>query len=288
MSILEEAAELINGDRASTYGDVTENFQRIADMWTAYKGVEVPFTAYDVSNMMILVKVARLATGGYHRDSVADIAGYAGLSEQINDKATAVAGPFALALFDSVITHPPIETKPFWQQIVDGVKDLVDQLAPASEVTSFNISVAEKPETSPRVWQSEKDIPDGVVVVDQAGDEWKWQDGVRYLRLSLSALGWDGGWVDPDREDMEEGPYTEVLESKKPEPRVVDELTFDLVTDGTVWADGDTDLIKVRSGSWWRKYHDDDDGWVEMDSFSSRLPRYATKYPPYTEVLEPA
>ena len=82
-SILEEAQRLIHGDRAKDYGDVTENFTRIADMWGAYLGQSDMLTPHDVAQMMILVKVARQA-GGYHRDSNVDIAGYAALDEQVH------------------------------------------------------------------------------------------------------------------------------------------------------------------------------------------------------------
>lgn len=88
--ILQEASELINGDRAQDYGPVTENFQRIANLWTDYIGPEDwQFSANDVAMMMILVKMSRLATGGYHRDSLVDVAGYAALAEKVHDEAFA-------------------------------------------------------------------------------------------------------------------------------------------------------------------------------------------------------
>lgn len=83
MNILEEAEKLINGERAADYGDASENFGRIADLWTAYHGAG--FTRHDVAMMMTLVKVARMS-GGYHRDSVVDIAGYAALDERVSDR----------------------------------------------------------------------------------------------------------------------------------------------------------------------------------------------------------
>lgn len=84
--ILQEASELINGERAKDYGDVTENFQRIANLWTDYLGPDDwQFTPHDVAMMMILVKMSRLATGGYHRDSLVDIAGYAALDAKLWD-----------------------------------------------------------------------------------------------------------------------------------------------------------------------------------------------------------
>jgi len=81
MTVLQEAESLINGDRAATYGDAKESFNRIAGMWSAYLGTEV--TGLDVTNMMILLKVSR-TKGGYHRDSYVDIGGYAGLGERID------------------------------------------------------------------------------------------------------------------------------------------------------------------------------------------------------------
>lgn len=72
--ILDIAKELIAGDRERDYGDASESFQRIADLWTAYKGVE--FTKKDVAVQMILVKASRLKTSD-KPDNWVDIAGYA-------------------------------------------------------------------------------------------------------------------------------------------------------------------------------------------------------------------
>jgi hypothetical protein len=99
--ILQEASELINGERAKTYGPVTENFQRIADLFVAYIGVDdVPLTldSYDVANLMILVKLARIKNAGYHRDSYADIAGYAALAEKVHDEETYQGPTYTLTL----------------------------------------------------------------------------------------------------------------------------------------------------------------------------------------------
>ena len=73
MFILEEAASLINGDRAKEYGDMTESFTRIAGLWSAYLGVDVD--KYDVAKMMMLLKVSRSKNGNHH-DSLVDIVGY--------------------------------------------------------------------------------------------------------------------------------------------------------------------------------------------------------------------
>jgi hypothetical protein len=72
--ILEEALAITNGDRAADYGDMKASFERIAALWSAYKGVTI--TTKDVANMMILLKVSRSTTSD-KRDNWVDIAGYA-------------------------------------------------------------------------------------------------------------------------------------------------------------------------------------------------------------------
>ena len=82
--VLSEAARLINGPRAKFYGKPTKNIALIATLWDAYTRAvwerKGRLDAYDVCQLMILLKVARGAHG-YLRDSVLDTAGYAGLME---------------------------------------------------------------------------------------------------------------------------------------------------------------------------------------------------------------
>lgn len=84
---MEEASELINGQRQQDYGSPQVSFDRIAGMWSAYLGV--PVTAHDVSLMMILLKTSRgregvLKNGRPQHDSLVDIHGYAGCSEMLD------------------------------------------------------------------------------------------------------------------------------------------------------------------------------------------------------------
>jgi len=79
-SVLEDAYDLVNGDRQQSYGDAHASFDRIAKLWSAYKGIKI--TAKDVSSMMILMKVSRSVTSS-KRDNWVDIAGYAELGSQI-------------------------------------------------------------------------------------------------------------------------------------------------------------------------------------------------------------
>jgi len=76
--ILDEAKTVINGERQDMYGEPEDNFAKIAEFWTTYKGVD--FTAHDVAMMMSLLKVARIATGAGKRDSYVDLCGYAALA----------------------------------------------------------------------------------------------------------------------------------------------------------------------------------------------------------------
>jgi hypothetical protein len=73
--ILEEAKQIICNDRNAQYGEPEDNFALIAELWTAYIGVELD--SYDVGMLMVLFKLARLMSGKYKRDSLVDLIGYA-------------------------------------------------------------------------------------------------------------------------------------------------------------------------------------------------------------------
>ena len=80
--ILDAAAAHTKGDRHSVYGHASVNLgERTADLFSAYvrNMGRLEFTATDVCNLMILVKVARLQENPAdpHFDSLVDIAGYA-------------------------------------------------------------------------------------------------------------------------------------------------------------------------------------------------------------------
>jgi len=79
--ILDQAKQLVTEDRNADYGDPAENFADIASLWTAYKGTV--FLAHDVAAMMVLVKVARLATSPQKLDNWMDMVGYAALGGEV-------------------------------------------------------------------------------------------------------------------------------------------------------------------------------------------------------------
>ena len=81
--VLQSAADQTLGPRQADYGHPSINLGvRTAGLFAAYvQGMNDPnvWTATDVCNIMILLKVARLQQGPHdpHFDSLVDIAGYA-------------------------------------------------------------------------------------------------------------------------------------------------------------------------------------------------------------------
>lgn len=84
-SILEQAHEIVYGDREQIYGSPEVNLQMIADYWTIHLrrkfGITEDLDVNDICGMMILMKQARLANTPNHKDSLVDICGYATLQD---------------------------------------------------------------------------------------------------------------------------------------------------------------------------------------------------------------
>lgn len=78
---LAEAERIVTGEREQYYGSPEDNFDVIARLWEAYKGI--PFSPVDVAMMMILLKLARIRSGPGTPDSFVDIAGYAACAGEI-------------------------------------------------------------------------------------------------------------------------------------------------------------------------------------------------------------
>lgn len=83
VTIGDKAKAIIYGDREKTYGHPAKNLERIAKLWSAYLDKEL--TAYDVSNLMVLLKTARLQNTPAHEDTLVDIIGYTLLQERVKD-----------------------------------------------------------------------------------------------------------------------------------------------------------------------------------------------------------
>lgn len=79
---LDTAKKIVTGERQQAYGTPESNFNRIAELWTAYlQGRDEERIDYikakDVAVMMMLLKIARLMSGTSTIDSWVDICGYA-------------------------------------------------------------------------------------------------------------------------------------------------------------------------------------------------------------------
>lgn len=82
---LQEADNLVNGDRNTHYGTPTENFTNIAALWSVQLGhkLNAPITAGEVSALMISLKLARSIASPNKRDHWVDMAGYAAIGAEI-------------------------------------------------------------------------------------------------------------------------------------------------------------------------------------------------------------
>ena len=84
MESKDETRELLDG-RASTYGDTTDNAQRVAQMWNAYLGVDV-ITGPDMMMMMALYKAFRFKVTPDYADNINDVLGYAQIVKDVQAK----------------------------------------------------------------------------------------------------------------------------------------------------------------------------------------------------------
>ena len=67
-------------------GEPEDNFSRIARMWSAYLGVDIE--PHQVADMMVQLKLCRIASGHPDPDHWIDMVGYAGLSAHLAARET--------------------------------------------------------------------------------------------------------------------------------------------------------------------------------------------------------
>ena len=82
-NILEEAKELVKGDRQKEYGDKLTNHENIAAFWSIFLRKKI--TPHDAAMCMALVKVARLMHAR-KQDSYIDLAAYSAIAAEINER----------------------------------------------------------------------------------------------------------------------------------------------------------------------------------------------------------
>jgi hypothetical protein len=84
--ILSTSIDII-GSRAEEYGDASQSFSRASTI--ASTMLDKTITAYDVSIVLMAVKMARIAQNKTHMDSYVDLAAYTAFAAQFsNAKAT--------------------------------------------------------------------------------------------------------------------------------------------------------------------------------------------------------
>ncbi len=80
--IIQEAANLISGDREIDHGDAYDCFGLISTYWTAH--LDTNITRADVAVMMTLLKLARSKSGKRNKDNYVDAVGYSALAGEMS------------------------------------------------------------------------------------------------------------------------------------------------------------------------------------------------------------
>lgn len=82
--LLEEAANIVEGQRKEDYGETYKSFESISNLWSAY--LSCPVSPSDVAAMMIMLKISRAKQTPTHKDSWVDMAGYAACGYEVAQK----------------------------------------------------------------------------------------------------------------------------------------------------------------------------------------------------------
>lgn len=85
--ILNNAANLIGGDRANQHGDLQKTHETVAEFWGDYLSAKLEATVFidpwDVAQMMTLLKIGRALQNPLNEDNYTDGAGYQAVAGQL-------------------------------------------------------------------------------------------------------------------------------------------------------------------------------------------------------------
>jgi len=89
--IIAEVSKCVSVERNSAYGEPEEHFKSVASFWNVYlssRGIikDELLNPTDVSILMGLLKIARVATGEAKLDNFIDLAGYAVCGGEVSSK----------------------------------------------------------------------------------------------------------------------------------------------------------------------------------------------------------
>ena len=88
--ILRRAADLVDGDRAETYGDMARLHRNIAIMREAYRRIrrdpKAPYNAEDMAHHETLKKICRSQCGSNTDDNYVDAAAYQGIAGELSER----------------------------------------------------------------------------------------------------------------------------------------------------------------------------------------------------------
>lgn len=118
--ILDTAGEIVGGHRVTDYGEPEDNFGVIAQMWSAYLGIDI--SEVDVSMLMVLFKAGRIKSGTATEDSFIDICGYAACGGEIAERDRKNNDPVPISVI------PAVDIKIVDRGIFDDVLDTMNKL----------------------------------------------------------------------------------------------------------------------------------------------------------------
>ena len=90
--VLDSAKATVMSERGNQHGNAQSTFDSIGAMWSVYLAGRYPkhnvpiMSAYDVAQMMVLLKVVRASQGDIkHHDHYVDAAGYSALAAMLGE-----------------------------------------------------------------------------------------------------------------------------------------------------------------------------------------------------------
>lgn len=118
--VLDTAKKVVTTERGNQHGGAEDSFKMIGDLWSTYlsntgdnqlpgnEGMRITVTAYDVAQMMTLLKIARAVHGDpLNEDNYVDASGYQSLAAAIGGVKKPEGVPTRFGAGDPKESNPP-------------------------------------------------------------------------------------------------------------------------------------------------------------------------------------